>query len=437
MATYLIREENMERLEKKLATLQKKCIASHCSLSYQVKGDEFKTFTNDYGEEITVRYKVVEVDGEAKYNGWRFVATIDHHDAGNVIRAYDTEIVVPDKYKSCGSTCEHCNKIRSRKDTYLIYNDELAEFKQVGKSCLQEFTNGLSADNIAFFCSIYEEMEKGYDYSGSSINRYISVEQMLNYAFETYHHFGYQKSESSFYDEEIPVGYRSTKTRVTDYYYVKRLPSSVREVLEAEMAEVNFNPESEYAVESTKSALDWIKNIEEAELNSNEYIRNLHVICSDEYTDYRSLGILVSLPVAYDRHLEKIAAYEKKQKEDKAAADASDHIGAVGDRLTVEVDSFKCISSWDTQYGTTFLYKFTDKANNVYIWYASKYIDDEELVSTVIGTVKEHSEFNNIKQTVLTRCKVSHKEKTKEVPEKGTCDVQEALDEFFEVVNAE
>lgn len=408
MATYLVREENMERLEKKLATIEKKCATSHCSFSYEKKGEQFLKGHDDAGNEIIVKYIEVEVSGEAKYDGWKFIATIDHHQAGNVIRAYNTEISVPDKYKTCGPTCEHCNKIRSRKDTYLIYNEEKKEFKQVGKSCLQEFTNGLSAEDVAFFCSIYEKMEDAGSYSGPNFNRYIDVEHILRYAFECYKHWGYQKSSRSYVDENgyLPTGYRSTSERVTDYYYVERAISKVRETLKAEMNEVGFDPDSEYAIETTKAALEWIRNIDAEELKSNEYIRNLHVICSDNFTDWRSLGILVSLTTAYDRHLGKIAAYQKKENAHKAEVEASAYVGEIGDRFKVDVTSFACLSSWENAYGMTFLYKFTDAENHTFIWYASNPVEDVDHVSSVKGTVKTHSEFNGVKQTVLTRCKV-------------------------------
>ena len=438
MTQYLIREENMERLEKKLAAIEKKCKASHCSFSYEVVGDEFQEATDNDGNKYVFKYKVVQVEGTAKYNGWRFVATLDHHAEGNVIRAYDTELTIPDKYKSCGPTCEHCNKIRSRKDTYLIFNEETNEFKQVGKACLQEFTNGLSSENIAFFCSIYEKMEEGFGYSGTSSNRYIFVEDILRYAFECYKHWGYNKSRNSIAEElgYIPTGYRSTVERVTDYYYINRAASKMREEFQAEMDEVGFDANSKFAVETTSLALVWIQNISEDELRGNEYLRNLHVICSDEYTEYRSLGILVSLTVAYMRHIEKVAAYKKKQKAQEEEKAASDYVGEIGKRITVNCSSFTCISSWSTIYGMTYLYKFTDESGNVFIWYASNSVEHEDRVKTITGTVKDHSEFNGTKQTVLTRCKAVLRSEAEEEHAPGSTEVQKALDDFFEYVDA-
>jgi len=436
MTTYLIHESNFERLEKKMATLSKKCAQSHCSLTYTVKGEQFKTYTNDEGEEYIAKFYEVEVEGTAKYNGWRFVATLDHHTEGNVIRAYDTELTIPEKYKTCGPTCEHCNRIRTRKDTFLVYNDETKEFKQVGKTCLQEFTNGLSAENIAFFVSIYEQFEQSGGYSGPSFNRYIDVEDITRYAFECYKHWGYQKSRNSL-EGDVPIGYRSTSDRVTDYYYIKRAFPKDRERLQKEMDEVGFNANSEDSVANATAALEWIRGIEDLD---NEYIRNLHVIASDRYTDYRSLGILVSLTTAYNRHIGQLAAYEAKQKKAEEEKKASEHVGNINDKIEVACKDFTCVSSWDGMYGMTFLYKFTDANGNVFIWYASSSVQDEDRVISVKGTIKDHSEYNGLKQTVLTRCRVTlaPKEEKKdewcEIP--ANTETDKALEDFLNYVNA-
>lgn len=397
MATYLIREENMERLEKNLAKIQKKCKAANCSFTYNVTGEEFKTVEDDNGVEQVYKYKVIETEGIAKYEGWRFVAVLDHRKKGNVIRKYDTELEIPERFKTCGPTCEHCNKIRSRKDTYVIYNEKTNEFKQVGRACLQEYTNGLSAENVAFFCSIYEKIEEAFGYTGTSSVSYINVKNILKYAFECYKHFGYQKSASSL--EEVTPGYRSTRNRVVDYYFINRALGEQREILKDETEEVGFNPESEYAVENTTGALEWIRN----EISANEYIHNLHVVCSDEYTDYRSLGLLVSLPVAYFRHIDQMAAYEKKQK----TQEASKYVSEIGKRIDVVVNNLACIYASENMYGVSYLYKWTDENGNVFTWFASNPIQDTDMVTSIKGTVREHSEYKGIKQTVLTRCKVT------------------------------
>ena len=408
MKTFLIHESNLEHLEKKLVAIKNKCQKNHFSFTYNIVGEEFQTTKNEStGEEYTARYVVVEVEGHVQHNGWRFVAVVDHHETGNVIRAYDTDLEVPDRYRHCGPTCEHCNKIRSRKDTYIVYNEETKEFKQVGKSCLQEYTNGIDAESVAAFVETFGKLEGAGGYSGSSFERYFELDEILRYSFECVKHFGYERA----YDDNGDRNIYSTRQRVSEYLAVRTgrccyLPSQEQERIRHEMEEVNFNEYSEYAVQSTKSALEWIVSQDD----KNSYMQNLKTICSDRYISSRDFGIAVSLPAAYNRYLQNKSYEERKKAQQEIDQTSSSFQGEIGQRMTVDASGFACVSSWDTIYGTTWLYKFTDMQGNIYVWYASSPVDVDESTSvSVTGTVKQHSEYQGIKQTVLTRCKVAVK----------------------------
>ena len=114
----------------------------------------------------------------------------------------------------------------------------------------------------------------------------------------------------------------------------------------------------------------------------------------------KHLGIMASLFATWKREAPK-AEVKKVQKE------LSHYVGDVGQKLTFNVNSFELLTSWDTYYGVTYLYKMTDEAGNVLIWKSSKWIEDPDAVKMVTGTVKAHAEFNTVQQTELTRCKVS------------------------------
>ena len=49
----------------------------------------------------------------------------------------------------------------------------------------------------------------------------------------------------------------------------------------------------------------------------------------------------------------------------------------------------------------------TDKEGRNATWKTSGWFDDWVVGKTIKGTVKEHKEFNGIKQTELTRCRVA------------------------------
>lgn len=114
----------------------------------------------------------------------------------------------------------------------------------------------------------------------------------------------------------------------------------------------------------------------------------------------------------------------------KAQKAISQHIGTVGEKLSIKVTYVK--TAWfdvpsyrgfgtDTMY----IHTFKDADGNVLIWKTSKALcneiktpikgsDDWELKYELIeegtevtlkGSIKEHSEYQDEKQTVLTRCK--------------------------------
>lgn len=105
----------------------------------------------------------------------------------------------------------------------------------------------------------------------------------------------------------------------------------------------------------------------------------------------------------------KIKAEEAKIKAEKAI---SQHVGHVGERITVkavydhtawfEVNSF---SGYGTE--TMYIHTFKDQNGNVLIWKTGRDIALTEGDSVKItGTVKEHSEYQDEKQTILTRCRI-------------------------------
>ena len=78
------------------------------------------------------------------------------------------------------------------------------------------------------------------------------------------------------------------------------------------------------------------------------------------------------------------------------------------------------VRSFETYYGDKYVYTFSDQSNNVYVWFTSKaYIVHKCLedstrdefahpgdVVHIKATVKDNTEFQGTKQTVLTRCRV-------------------------------
>ena len=82
----------------------------------------------------------------------------------------------------------------------------------------------------------------------------------------------------------------------------------------------------------------------------------------------------------------------------------SEFIGEIGDRIEVELTCDKAMPIMNT-YGTNYFHTFHDDCGNVYIWSTTSRLLETDVTYKVRGTVKEHSVYKNVKQTILTRCK--------------------------------
>ncbi len=96
----------------------------------------------------------------------------------------------------------------------------------------------------------------------------------------------------------------------------------------------------------------------------------------------------------------QLAPPQEEQKE-------SNYFGNVGDKVELIV-TLDFIAYWESIYGTTYVYNFVDADGNVFVWKTSKgtAIENKKQVA-LKGTIKEHSEYKGVKQTTLTRCKVT------------------------------
>lgn len=108
----------------------------------------------------------------------------------------------------------------------------------------------------------------------------------------------------------------------------------------------------------------------------------------------------------------------KRAAERAAKIAASGHVGAVGEKLTIEVTHTRAVF-WDTAYGMQGIYFFQDAAGNILAWRTTNGLFDETgmqigqteretktIKLTIKATVKEHGEYKGAKQTSILRVKV-------------------------------
>lgn len=386
--TYDIHEANIDRLTKKLTTIRNKCLKLGCEFSFEQLGEVFKTVTDEEtGHKHIARFITVEVSGRAHIADWEFVATIEHADPINIIRSFNPDVEIPVKYYTAPTYCDHCHTKRARKDTYIIRNTKTGEFKQVGKSCLKEFTNGLSAEAVASCISWYDELIRG-EAPVMGYTTYYEPLEVLQYAVESVKLYGFVPTSAIERD--------STKTVVLQ---------QMRQfgAWQDRITEDGFNVDAPGNKEMAKNVLDWVNGLED----EFGYVSNLKAACNKPGIETRDIGLVVSAVASYNKAMQR----EARIKAEKEAAAKSTHFGTVGQRVELHDLAVKRLASWDSMYGYTFLWKLTDKEGHTFVWKTSTWLCDERgcddaTVVSLKATIKAHSEYNGELQTELTRCKV-------------------------------
>lgn len=105
-------------------------------------------------------------------------------------------------------------------------------------------------------------------------------------------------------------------------------------------------------------------------------------------------------------------AKEAEEAEIRAKKAISQHVGQIGEKIeldaTLEKNAWFDVPSF-RGFGTDtmHIYTFRDGAGNAIIWKTNKGLGIEKGSKVHLkGTIKDHSEYDEEKQTVLTRCKV-------------------------------
>lgn len=135
------------------------------------------------------------------------------------------------------------------------------------------------------------------------------------------------------------------------------------------------------------------------------------------------MGIAVYAMFSAKQNHDKMVA--KKIAEEKRMAENAkvEYFGAVGDKFELTL-TFDKSFGFEGAYGFTYIHLFHDDENHVFAWSSSngnykveyaknvtwggiEYVEYEVGHKYLMkGTVKAHNEYKNVKQTVITRCKV-------------------------------
>lgn len=406
--TFIIPSPNMPKFTEKLEKLVKRAKRIGCEIpSYTVVKEELKAVKVVIGETEDARGVMCEVteermilmthivfnSSEVVVAGHEFCATIEHTEEGNILRTLEGK-TLPHKYRECGPWCDHCKTMRRRNDTFVVRHVESNTYLQVGRNCLADFL-GRDAERCAAMAELMIDVgelalaseEEGTGGWGARGERVDHLDSYLAFVAEVIALKGWRSRSTA-------KEYGGQSTADIAHSHMHPTPEFKK------YGEVLFHTPTDKSVQVAKDAIAWCEALSDSEVEASEYLHNIRVIARRGIVAYRQLGYAASIVSGYQRHVGDL-----KRKESFAQqALVSQYVGEVGTRAKFVLTVEHVVALPDYGFGSSSLHLMSDKLGNRFTWKSSSYTLDKGKEVLLKGTVKEHSEYKGVKQTVLSRC---------------------------------
>lgn len=410
---YEIPKHRLSFLVEQIGNLNTRAAKIGCTpITLEVLSERMEVITNHHISQImrtsdikkVLVYTKVRIEGQApKYEGWTFVATIQHLPAVgkketlNIIRSLP-DIEIPEYFRG-RQVCDHCGHDRYRKDTFIIQH-ETGQWKQVGRQCLKDFLGHKSPHVLAEQAQLFiealdlvQDAVEGKGFQGFHVPTYINLKSYLDWVAGVIRVRGW-----------VSCANAKMKNCQSTADLVASLLSPVPIKDPRYRAEILKLCQEATPTEKDKQlstdAIEWAKCVE----TTNDYLYNLNTIAKSGSITENLMGYAASIIPAYAgkiyyQCLLNRCEYQKSKQ--------SNHFGTIGKRETFTLTLDKLIPL-ESQFGITMLHLFHDAQGNKAVWFASK--KTKLQVGDIVNckaTIKEHNEREGIKQTILSRVSVS------------------------------
>jgi hypothetical protein len=277
--------------------------------------------------------------------------------------------------------CDHCNINRRRNKVFFVSKKGEDGFKRVGSSCVKDFfpfESGNILQRFNFIEDIFQFFNdsRGWDCFGDNTPRAYRVDDILALTCRLAREAGYTSGRKA---EEY--GYQSTKAQVLDVFFDKKKSMDLTDA----------------DITKAERILEWFNSNDE----ESSYFENCRQIVAKGYCASKLIGYIVGLYGAWNYFT---------QKKEAAKANTSKHIEKTGKRQNFQ-GVIESVKTFESAYGVGYITR-VNCDGNVVIYFNQlnikdfSYSDLEDFVGLVVNfdaAVKEHSEFNEVKQTQISR----------------------------------
>lgn len=340
----------------------------------------------------------VKIEGKTlKLEGYKFIATIEHKAAGNIIRCVPGQEETPQIrafYEAHPEYCDHCKKRRHRIDTYIVQAPD-GELRQFGRACLGDIFKSTNPKEILWYFSILDHIRqavkkatvKGGKLAKGGTNwGHLEPKDILASGAAVVRKYGYKKSSAGF------AGSTSHMVRLGLHMSA---PKTYEEEEWKDAAEHPTTADQQMA----DDILKWWDTIPETEKEHNNFYHSIDIVLKSGKVPSKDLGFIVAMLPSYYRAKPKSVA--------TGPAKSNEWVGTLGAKIPstpVKVLRTKIING---PYGRSQIVNMEDDKGNIIAWFNNGELKNDGDNFVINGTVKDQTVFNGRKQTMLTRVKVS------------------------------
>lgn len=370
----------------------------------------------EYRLDVT-RIPLTLENGIQMFQGWTFVAALQHLEGENIVRALPGA-TIPEVFRSRGSACDHCKINRRRIDTYVVRHED-GRHVQVGSTCIADFLGSDDAGKIADAATMLAEAssigEGGESGEGGGTSDYTLTE-MLAWVSCLMREDGWVSRTAS-------RDGKGTATADTALFLM-----SDRKAREKWVSAHGLPSEADHA--RAEEGATWAESLtyETVNAETGDYLHNIRAIARSGLVTYRTGGLGGSILVAFDRAMGRA----RLAKERTMHPTCNEYLGTVGTKvsfglpaltdkkgnlkkgapivLTSDPLTLDFVTGFESEYGYTTILSFRTSLGHSVVWMTSSTEVERKDVGkkyTVSGTVKAHRDYKGTAQTLLTRCAVT------------------------------
>lgn len=409
MTTITIRADYLEAAREKLGKLAKKAAGYGQVVTFtfgEPRGEKRST-VNAWGERIeyTEWYVDVDVTGDAPRIGNHTLLARLTREAGGVIvdRVPGTDDSVGELGRAWAGTCDHCGHDRQRNHGFVV--EENGVQKIVGRTCLRDYLGVDTPEKALWVFTFVRELDKSggdddWGMLGGGRDWYTITRELLAATSAAIDLWGWRP---------VSAGDRSDATiaRVETLWADTRYwdARDIRHIWKRDLqAALRDNTEKHY--KRADEVIAWGETIVPGK---SDYLHNLKLLLAQADVTMKRQSYVASAVAAFERDQGRKLEAERRAKAEVKLN--SNHVGAVGERITVEavVEHIRALPA--DQWGDMSVYTFRAANGDKLSWLTASYganvegIGREDRVK-LVGTVKSHAEYKGVKETRLSRCKI-------------------------------